>query len=285
MKRIIILLPVYNDWRSLQLLLRKIDIHLRQSKFFIEIFIINDCSTEKNFVRFNNLKNINKIKIINLKKNVGSQKAIFIGLNKINQIKNKSTIVIMDSDGEDDPSKIKILVREAVKKDTSIIFAKRKKRLEALIFRLLNQLRLIITFLLIGKYLNFGNFCSFSNKNLKTIIRNKNTSIAFCSGVVKNHGKINFISVPKKKRFFGHSKVNGLFLVKHSMNIISIFYKQVFIRTSIALFFILNFNFFNSKFFFITAFFSVNFLFFLFYIFQSFRENPNMFISKVTKVK
>ena len=51
---------------------------------------------------FLNLK-IQKIKIIDLKENSGSQIAIAVGLNKINKIKKQSDIIILDSDGEDNP--------------------------------------------------------------------------------------------------------------------------------------------------------------------------------------
>ena len=44
----IILIPVYNDWNSLNRLLREIDLNLKQLKGFRnEVLIINDNSTKK----------------------------------------------------------------------------------------------------------------------------------------------------------------------------------------------------------------------------------------------
>ena len=245
MKRIIILIPTYNDCKSLRRLLSNINKYFNNEKITLEILIINDCSSEKYYLQDLKLKNIRSIKIIDLKKNVGSQKAIFIGLNKISKLKKRSTIVVMDSDGEDDPAKISKLASRANQNDDAIVFALRKKRLETFFFQLLNKFRLLITFLLTGKYLNFGNFSAFSNKNLKNLIKNKNLSIAYCSGVVKNHLKINLVSIPKRKRYHGISKVSFFFLIKHSINIISIFYIQVFLRTTAILLFLMYFNFFN----------------------------------------
>ena len=285
MKRIIILIPTYNDCKSLRRLLSNINKYFNNEKITLEILIINDCSSEKYYLQDLKLKNIKSIKIINLKKNVGSQKAIFIGLNKISKLKKRSTIVVMDSDGEDDPAKISKLANRANQNDDAIVFALRKKRLETFFFQLLNKFRLLITFLLTGKYLNFGNFSAFSNKNLKNLIKNKNLSIAYCSGVVKNHLKINLVSIPKRKRYHGISKVSFFFLIKHSINIISIFYIQVFLRTTAILLFLMYFNFFNLNNLIIIFFLITNLIFFFFYSFGIIKGIPSKFISRIKKIK
>ena len=285
MKRIIILIPTYNDCKSLRRLLSKINKYFNNEKITLEILIINDCSSEKYYLQDLKLKNFRSIKIIDLKKNVGSQKAIFIGLNKISKLKKRSTIVVMDSDGEDDPAKISKLANRANQNDDAIIFALRKKRLETFFFRLLNKFRLLITFLLTGKYLNFGNFSAFSNKNLKNLIKNKNLSIAYCSGVLKNHLKIDLVPIPKRKRYHGISKVSFLFLIKHSINIISIFYIQVFLRTTAILLFLMYFNFFNINNLIIIFFLITNLIFFFFYSFGIIKGVPSKFISKIKIIK
>jgi len=285
LKKIIILIPTYNDCKSLRRLLSNINKYFNNEKITLEILIINDCSSEKYYLQDLKLKNIRSIKIIDLKKNVGSQKAIFIGLNKISKLKKRSTIVVMDSDGEDDPAKISKLANRANQNDDAIVFALRKKRLETFFFQLLNKFRLLITFLLTGKYLNFGNFSAFSNKNLKNLIKNKNLSIAYCSGVVKNHLKINLVSIPKRKRYHGISKVSFFFLIKHSINIISIFYIQVFLRTTAILLFLMYFNFFNLNNLIIIFFLITNLIFFFFYSFGIIKGIPSKFISRIKKIK
>ena len=232
MTKLKILLPLFNDWQSLELLLKKINNLFKKNKIFIEVIIVNDKSTSK-FKLSNNYSKIQKIKIINLNKNLGSQKAIFIGLNYIYQNNNNSTIVVMDSDGEDDPLKIINLIKKVKNNPNYFIFVKRTKRLENFFLQFLNKIRLIVTYLLTGKYLNIGNFSAFHSNLLKSILTNKNLSLAYCSGVVKNYNKLIFLGFPKKKRFYGNSKVNFLFLFKHSINIISVFYKSVLLRTLI----------------------------------------------------
>ena len=106
MKKFIFLIPVYNDWKSLKILLEKIELQLKGLEDEFSIIILNDFSTLKCDISVNNFKKIKHLKIINFNKNVGSQRAIAIGLKYIsqtNQDNEKKMIIIMDSDGQDDP--------------------------------------------------------------------------------------------------------------------------------------------------------------------------------------
>ena len=101
--KINIILPVFNDWESLNYLLEDISL-LKTSNDLnfstINILIINDGSTSdiKIEKKFSNLN----IKILHLFNNIGSQKAINIGLRYIKENKNDfDYCIIMDSDGED----------------------------------------------------------------------------------------------------------------------------------------------------------------------------------------
>ena len=233
MKKIIIVLPLYNDWKSANKLLGNINkVFLKKSN--INIIIVDDYSSEKINIDIKKYLNIKKIHVLSLNQNVGSQKAIYSALKKI-QNETNAIIVVMDADGEDDPSKLRKLVIKAEKNEKGIVFAKRTKRTENVILRFLNIIRLIITFLLTGKFLNIGNFCAFSGKNLKALLSNRNITLAFSSGAIKNIKKNYFISIKKKNRYFGRSKVSFYFLIMHSINLISVFYKEVFLRTSVVI--------------------------------------------------
>ena len=286
MKNILLLLPLYNDWKSLNHLLSKINKQFKKKKLILNIVIVNDNSTEHTYIEKNKFKYLNKIRIINLKRNFGSQKAIFFGLKKIVNKIPKSIIIIMDSDGEDDQSKIKTLISCVRKNPNSVIFAKRSKRLENPFLRILNFFRLILTYILTGKYLDIGNFSAFCSIHLKKILKNNDLSLAFCSGVLKNFKKIQTVSIEKKKRYFGASRVNFLFLIKHSVNIISVFYKIVFFR--IFMIFLLIFIFFPKVkilIFLIAFFLSMNFTFLFFYLFNISRKNTSDNIKNVKKIK
>ena len=191
MKKIIIILPLYNDWKSANRLLKNINKIFLKKNFNINIIIVNDCSSEKINIETKRLLNIKKIHVISLKQNLGSQKAIYLALKRI-QKETDAIIVVMDADGEDDASKLNQLIKRAEKNQRGIIFAKRIKRTENIILKFLNNIRLIITFILTGKFLNIGNFSAFSGKNLKNLLSNRNLTLAFSSGALKNIKKNSF---------------------------------------------------------------------------------------------
>ena len=109
MKKIYIIIPTYNDWESLNKVLKILDFSLKKVNKEIYIIVVNDGSSI-NFKKTQKFPNLKSVTILNLRENGGSQKAIYIGLKFIqNKIKNlnKSIISILDSDGEDDPRVVK----------------------------------------------------------------------------------------------------------------------------------------------------------------------------------
>ena len=226
-----IVTPTFNDWNSLNKLLISLNKSIKGIKGKFKIIVVNDCSTEKSNLKTKNLKNIKNIKILNLNKNVGSQKAIYIGLKYVEKLKLKSLIAILDSDGEDDPFKLKKLINLAIKKKSFIIVGNRSKRKENVILKILNYLRLLITLLLTGRYINFGNYSAFSSENLKNIFSNNNLWLAYSSGILKNCKNIQRVNIDKRERYYGKSKVDFKFLLNHSIKILCVFRKEIFIRS------------------------------------------------------
>ena len=167
MQKYIFLLPLYNDWESLTLLLTKINEEIKSKNKIADILVINDCSTVLTPTFFS-LSNINKINILNLKSNLGSQKAISVGLKYLKKKDDEMIITILDSDGEDDVSKIPHMLSEAEKNPKKVIVSTRTKRQENFIFKMIKQSDLsnsnmILHFCLhismkLDYILNFANF-------------------------------------------------------------------------------------------------------------------------------
>jgi len=67
----IILLPVYNDWKSLNLLLEQINKKIK----FTYILVVNDASTQKPYFKKDKFKQIKKNKSINSKKETRQSKS------------------------------------------------------------------------------------------------------------------------------------------------------------------------------------------------------------------
>ena len=110
--KITVLIPLYDDWQSLQKLIENIDYQIKDIDHIISIVVINDGSNEKAPDNFPNYSKINSIKIINLKENVGHARSIAIGLKFILEKNDFDYIIPMDSDGEDRPEEIKDLIKK-----------------------------------------------------------------------------------------------------------------------------------------------------------------------------
>ena len=223
----IILIPVYNDWKSLNKLLIEIDKCLKDdSSFTTQILVINDLSTEKCNLSNKNFSSIKKIEIINLNKNLGSQKSIAVGLNYLKKIKDNFFITVMDGDGEDNPYEIKKMLNKALKYENFVITSNRKKRRESMLVVMLYRIHLIISFLFTFKWISFGNFTTFSSKNLVKLLSNNSSWYAHSSSVLKNC-RIKRLYAKREKRYFDKSKLNMFALIEHSLRVNAVFLPRI----------------------------------------------------------
>ena len=232
MRNFFIITPMFNDWRSLNKVLREIDKKVYKMKGKFSVIVINDASTIKPNLKLKRLKKLKKIILITNKKNLGSQKSISLGLKYLTKIKTKSIITVIDSDGEDNPKKIKELIDQAQKNPHSVITANRLKRKENIIYNFCYKMHLLITLILTGKYIDFGNYSSFCSINLNKLLRGSDAFLAYSAAIAKNAESIKSYYISKKKRYYDKSKVKILFLIQHSINIISVFKFNV-LRSSI----------------------------------------------------
>ena len=223
----VILIPVYNDWKSLNKLLSQIDKCLKNDKIFhSEVLILNDKSTEKYYLKKKKFFSIKKIKILSLKKNLGSQKSIAVGLNYLKKLKNRFFVTIMDADGEDNPNEIKKMLKEAIKYENCVVTSNRKKRKESLLVVFLYRIHLLITFIFTLKWISFGNFTTFSSKNIIKLLSNNSSWYAHSSSVL-NNCNIKKVYAKREKRYFDKSKLNLLALMEHSLRVNAVFFPRI----------------------------------------------------------
>ena len=112
-KKIYCLTPVYNDWESFQVLLNHIEKIQSENteKFLFTIVAVNDGSSDECLPEIKNTSL--SITIINLKINIGHQRAIAVGLQYIyNEVSDYDFVIVMDSDGEDKPEDIIKLIQK-----------------------------------------------------------------------------------------------------------------------------------------------------------------------------
>ena len=151
-----ILIPVYNDWISLNKLLSKLEKPLlNREKTQYQLLVINDGSTDQPDIQSSGLL---PVKMITLTVNLGHQRAIAAGLSYIHHHILCNNILIMDADGEDKPEDAIRLLDQALLQTENIIIGQRKKRLDGILFRACYLIYKLSFRLLTGKKISFGHF-------------------------------------------------------------------------------------------------------------------------------
>ncbi len=223
----VILIPCFNDWEALSLLIKSIRKVTNATLFNqLQFIIVDDCSTllanQFNFTE-------TPIQIIHLNRNIGHQRAIAIGLSYIHFNIEFDHVIVMDSDGEDKAEHISDLINSKHTKD-SIVFAQRTKRQEGPVFGFFYRIYKIIFSLLTGKKIEFGNFCIIPYHLLKNIVFVSEIWNHFSGGVIRS--KVQYASIPldRGKRLAGTSKMNFTSLIIHGMSAISVHIDTVAVR-------------------------------------------------------
>ena len=231
--KIKILIPVYNDWQSVAKLLDEINNLSIELDFQISIIIINDASNHDRLNEDKNFKNINSIKILNMKKNQGHARCIATGLKFIYEKEDFDYIIPMDGDGEDRPEEIKEFLNYIKDNKEKTIVGERIKRSESLLFQVCYKMHKLITFTFTGNIIKFGNFTCLPKKTVEKMINEKATWNSFSGALTKVEKDL--ISIPsiRGSRYFGPSKMSFYNLIKHSLSIISVFRKTFLIRSAL----------------------------------------------------
>lgn len=232
MKKIIILIPVFNDWESLIKLISEINENVKDYKnISFDLMIVNDASTIKQ-PKLIKPSNINSIQIFNMKENRGHARCNAFGIRYIEKNKEFNNLILMDGDGEDRPVEIKNLINESINKSNISIVAKRIKRSEGPIFQLLYQIHKIITYVFTGKNINFGNYSCLTKKDVEKLNSKASLWSSYSGTLKKIIPELGEIDSIRGKRYFGPSKMSLLKLLMHSFAIIAVFKYQVFLRST-----------------------------------------------------
>ena len=240
MKKIIILIPVFNDWQSLIKLINEININLEDFREInFDCFIVNDASTISQPKIFKP-KNIREIKILNMRENRGHARCNAFGIRYIYENEKFDKIILMDGDGEDRPVEIKNLIKKSMSNPEFSVVAKRIKRSEGPFFQFLYKIHKLITLIFTGKKINFGNYSCLIKQDIEKIKSDPSLWSSYSGTVKKNIKKYCEIDSVRGLRYFGPSQMSLFKLLVHSFSIIGVFKYQVFFRSA-AIFVILIF--------------------------------------------
>lgn len=208
-----IVTPCYNEGSTLSKFLDRLESVLARLQQQFIVVVVDDCSADNTLELAKKhtcaAANI-KLHVISLVYNQGHQGAIWQGLVYANNLKPDYTIV-MDSDGEDDPEAIPLLIREA---GYDIVEVKRGRRSENLRFRMLYRVYKLLFKIITGKKMDFGNFSMINGKILERAAYM--SFIHFAAFLLKQKGSRKSIMFDRAQRIDGRSQMSMQGLLFHA---------------------------------------------------------------------
>ena len=235
MKKIKILISIYNDWQSVFKLLENIDLQIVDLNVEASVLIINDGSTELRSEINLNLNNLKSVQVINMKENRGHARCYAAGLKYINDKENFDYVIPMDGDGEDRPEELKLLIDKTNEHSEKVITADRIKRSEGFFFKFCYLVHKYLTFIFTGKSIKFGNYTCLPKSVVSQMTKEPATWSSFSGSLSKITKERTSISSIRGSRYFGPSKMSFFNLLKHSLSIIAVFKITALIRSVIFL--------------------------------------------------
>jgi len=176
--------------------------------------------------------------IVRLKRNLGHQSAIAVGLDYALQNYDFDKLVIMDSDGEDQPTDINSLldILEQNKSDKDIVVATRKSRQETFRFKIFYSVYQGFFRMLVGRSISFGNFMVMTKKAAARMVASHETPLHVAAAALNSKLRILEIPLDRGARYAGKSKMNLVNLILHGIRSIMVFSEEVIVRITLFCF-------------------------------------------------
>ena len=173
--------------------------------------------------------------VITLRRNVGHQRAIAVGLSYVaDQLADARRVVVMDSDGEDLPASIATLVQALEPEAVDVVVAERGNRVESRRFRAFYVVYKGLFRLLSGRAISFGNFMALKRPALQRLVAMPELWIHVAGSVLLSKLRVRKCTLDRGARYAGHSKMNFVGLALHGFRGLMIFAEDVLVRVGLA---------------------------------------------------
>jgi polyisoprenyl-phosphate glycosyltransferase len=228
--RATILMSLRDDWASAAELMRRLDLAIASLPYCVDVLLVDDGSVQdfRSSDFPSHFQAIRSVRILRLRRNLGHQRAIALGLAHIERALPCDAVLVMDGDGEDTPEGA-LLLLGAFKGDAAV-FARRSRRSELLTFRLLYQLYKLLHRVLTGVKVQVGNFSILPARYLRTLVATSELWNHYAAAVFRSGLPFTTIPIPRGRRIAGTSKMNLVALTAHGLSALTVFGDVVGVR-------------------------------------------------------
>jgi len=230
--KVLVLIPIYNDWAAAGLLLPRLDRALMDARLTADVLLVDDGSTDDVPVQCaDDWRALDCIEVLSLRRNVGHQRAIAIALAFVERHRSPDAVVIMDGDGEDAPEDVPRLLMCLDDNDWStVVFAERTRRTESVTFKVFYALYRWTHRMLTGIPVRVGNFSVIPFRLLRRLVVVSELWNHYAAAVFKS--RVPRVSIPTERapRLAGKSRMNFVDLIMHGLSALSVHAELVGVR-------------------------------------------------------
>lgn len=231
---------MFNDWDVAKRLLQHLAEELKDTSYTVDVCLIDDGSSTPcpdDFINgIEKNKALQAIRVLALRRNLGHQRAIAVGLAYINQNFPGTDVAIMDADGEDRPQDlVRLLEAHQDQGKEQVVFAERSERSEGLMFRILYQVYRFVFHMLTGQRIAMGNFSVMSASILDRLVAVSEIWNHYVAAVLK--AQIPHTSIPTVRgiRYQGRSRMNTESLIIHGLSSAAVFPEKIGTRALVVI--------------------------------------------------
>lgn len=231
-----IVMPCLDDWESVRLLLPRLDAALSSHGLRGHVVLVDDGSRTRcpDDLAAGGYAALTQVDVLVLLRNLGHQRAICVALCHVvtdRGLQQCAGVVVMDADGEDDPSDVPRLIAQLEREGcAAAVFARRARRSEGFLFRMFYGLYRMLHRLLTGIPVRIGNFSVLPMPLAKRLTVVSELWNHYAAAAV--HARIPMVMLPttRASRLVGASRMNFVSLVSHGMGAMSVFADRIGVR-------------------------------------------------------
>jgi hypothetical protein len=228
-----VLIPVYDDWDAVTLLLKRFDAVLESTGLQTRVLLVDDGSNTPipDELMAVSLEAIRRIDVMTLRRNLGHQRAIAVALAFMDEKVPVDAVVVMDGDGEDAPEDVPRLLAAARQGNgRHIVFAERRRRSESLAFRVLYHAYRWVHLGLTGIPVRVGNFSVVPRVQLQKLVAVSELWNHYAAAVFKARLPRTLVPTTRGHRLSGRSRMNFVSLVGHGLSALSVHAELIGVR-------------------------------------------------------
>jgi hypothetical protein len=233
---LVVLIPVFEDWPAVSKLLPLLDASLAAAALTADVVLVDDGSTSplpSDFCK-GPLQAVQVVHVLALRRNLGHQRAIAMGLAFVEAKTTCEIVVVMDGDGEDDPADVPRLVAECRRREERIVFAERTRRSESWTFRASYALYRALHLVLTGHRVKVGNFSAIPRVRLRGLVVVPELWTHYAAAALASRQPRCLIPTRRAARLHGTGSMSYLRLVAHGLRAISVYKELVGVRMLVA---------------------------------------------------